>query len=87
VATASRARSVSSSCSRSREVPLEPRACGHARPVAHSATPPRRVLGNLPDLESDEVVIVRMMELAREYGPNYKLQFPQNELVIIEVWR
>jgi hypothetical protein len=30
---------------------------------------------------------VRMMELAREYGPNYKLQFPQNELVIIEVWR
>lgn len=45
--------------------------------------PPMPVLGNLRDLESDEVVIVRMMELAREYGPIFKLQFPQNALLIL----
>lgn len=52
-------------------------------PLPIPQPPPRRVLGNLPDLESDEVVIVRMTELAREYGPIYKLQFPQNELIVI----
>ncbi len=35
------------------------------------------------DLESDEVVIVRMMELARKDGPILKLQFPQNALLIL----
>jgi cytochrome P450/NADPH-cytochrome P450 reductase len=52
-------------------------------PMEIPQPPPRRVLGNLPDLESDEVIIVRMMELAQEYGPIYKLQFPQNELIVI----
>ena len=54
-----------------------------ASPMSIPQPPPRRVLGNLPDLDSDEVVIVRMMELAQEYGPIYKLQFPQDELIVI----
>jgi cytochrome P450 / NADPH-cytochrome P450 reductase len=52
-------------------------------PLPIPQPPPRRVVGNLPDLDSDGVVIVRMMELAQEYGPIYMLQFPQNELIII----
>lgn len=55
----------------------------HSLPLSIPQPPPRRVVGNLPDLDSDGVVIERMMELAQEYGPIYKLQFPQNELIII----
>jgi cytochrome P450/NADPH-cytochrome P450 reductase len=41
------------------------------------------VVGNLPDIASDEAIILRLMELAAEYGPIYQLRFPRNELIVV----
>src|SRR3954447_2512306 len=43
---------------------------------------PVPVLGNLPDLDADNGIL-RLMELAREHGPIYRLQLPGNEVLIV----
>ena len=50
-------------------------------PIPHPPFKP--VVGNLPDIALDEVVILRLMELATEYGPIYRLRFPRNELIVV----
>ncbi len=43
---------------------------------------PSRLFGNVPDVDTGAIV-QSLMQLAREWGPIFKLQFPTQELVVV----